>query len=121
VDILLHYLQDPSNRFYAVRVREFSTPGPAGCRCGKRIAPGGTVVRVEDLPQPAAELFREQSFCSVRCLRAFCLESLETLNALDTPESGALVSDLHDLYLAMAAAFAQILAGPEQPGGGAGW
>ncbi|MGA7860547.1 MAG: hypothetical protein WCB19_01650 [Thermoplasmata archaeon] len=69
------------------------------------------MVRVESLPESAAELFRDRSFCSVRCLRAFSLESLETLDGLDTPEARDVVSDLHELYQAMAQTFAQILSG----------
>jgi len=69
------------------------------------------VVRVDGLPESAAELFRDRSFCSVRCLRAFCLESLETLDSLDTRQARDVVTDLHELYQAMAQAFAQILSG----------
>ncbi len=47
----------------------------------------------------------------MRCLRAFSLESLETLDGLDTPEARDVVSDLHELYQAMAQTFAQILSG----------
>jgi hypothetical protein len=68
------------------------------------------VVRVLHVEGPAAELFRNQSFCSVRCLRAYLLETLETLEPLDTPEAAAIVTDLHVLYQAVAKTFAEILA-----------
>jgi len=83
---------------------------PGRCRCGGRIVPGATEFRV--MPDsPASEpLFHGQVFCSLRCLRAFCLESLETLNELDTPASEEVVVDLHELYRGVAQAFAETLA-----------
>jgi hypothetical protein len=79
------------------------------CWCGTRVLAGGTVVRLANLPEPLAGLFERRSFDTVRCLRSFCLESLETLDGLDTPESNATVTDLHELYQELARAFAQIL------------
>jgi len=87
------------------------SPGtaPGTCRCGARMLPGATEVRVVP-DSPASELlFQNQVFCSLRCLRAFCLESIETLDALDTPSSADVVTDLHELYRGVAQAFAETL------------
>jgi hypothetical protein len=66
---------------------------------------------VATLSRSTEDLFRDQVFCSVTCLRAFCLETLEILDALDTPGSGAVVSDLHELYQGLAETLATILSG----------
>jgi hypothetical protein len=110
VEVVFGYLQDPSRRLQGVRVHEVPSPGPAVCRCGTHIPAGAPSLHVSNLPGSAEELFHERSFCTVRCLRAFCLETLETLDPLDTPEAQAVVSDLHALHQAVATAFAEILA-----------
>jgi hypothetical protein len=109
VDVVFGYLQHRPQRLNGIRVYETTSPDGAVCRCGSRIPPGGTVIRVERLPEPVAGLFAHRSFCSVRCLRAFSLETLETLDALDTTSSQELVSDLHAFHQAAAEAFGQIL------------
>ena len=78
------------------------------CRCGTRIPAGGEVLHVT-ATKSTEPLFRDQVFCSTNCIRAFCLESLETLEALDTPASNALVSDLHAFYRGIAEMLALIL------------
>jgi hypothetical protein len=70
---------------------------PEKCRCGTLIPTGGAVFHVT-ATESSERLFRNQVFCSPGCVRAFCLESLETLEALDTPASNAIVSDLHGLH-----------------------
>lgn len=82
------------------------------CRCGVRIAVGETTFRVIALSSASEPLFRDQVFCSSGCIRDFCLESLETLDALDTPTSATVVKDVHDLYRGMAETFAAILNSP---------
>jgi hypothetical protein len=67
------------------------------------------VVDLANLPDPLAGLFKGRSFDSVRCLRAFCLESMELLDGLDTRAASATVTDLHELYQELARTFAQIL------------
>jgi hypothetical protein len=57
------------------------------------------------------DLFRDQVFCSVRCIGAFCLESLEVLDLLDTPRSRAVVSDLHELHREVSETLASVLSG----------
>jgi hypothetical protein len=64
---------------------------------------------VDGLPAPDRAIFDNRVFCSVRCLRAFCLESLEALDALDTNESKTIVTDLHEVYQSLAENFANIL------------
>jgi hypothetical protein len=110
MDVVFGYLQDPSQRLKGVRIHEYPSPGVTVCRCGTRIGEREIMVRVQNLPDPAAQMFRDQGFCSVRCLRAYCLESLEALDAMDTPEARAIVSDIHALHQAVAVTFAEILA-----------
>jgi hypothetical protein len=82
----------------AARVIESPTLTAEKCSCGTRIPPGGTVLRVEPGQSVSGTLFRGQVFCSSRCLRRFCLESMETLDALDTPSSALVVTDIHELH-----------------------
>jgi hypothetical protein len=81
---------------------------PVQCRCGIHITPGGVVFGVTTTSPYSGDLFRDRVFCSVECIRAFCLESLETLEALDTPTSKAVVSDLHELYRGVAETLAAL-------------
>jgi len=92
-----------------VRIRTAPVKEPAVCRCGLRLAAGTHAVVLEDIPVSGRPIFENRTFCSVRCVRAFCLEALEALDALDTKESKALVSDIHEVYQALAEAFAKIL------------
>jgi len=50
------------------------------------------------VPSSLKDLFRGGVFCSVRCIRAFCLETLEMVEALDTPNSKMMVTDLHEVH-----------------------
>jgi len=75
-----------------------STSPSVQCRCGTRIPAGGVVFGVTTESLSSEDLFRQRQFCSVRCIRAFCLESLETLAALDTPSSKSLISDVQECY-----------------------
>lgn len=61
------------------------------------------------LPNPVESIFRGVLFCSPKCLRAFCLESLETLDAMDTPKSEEMVTDLHELTLEVAQTLVAVL------------
>ncbi|MFZ0830053.1 MAG: hypothetical protein WCB18_07945 [Thermoplasmata archaeon] len=84
---------------------------PTLCRCGTHLRSGVPLFIVEGVPASAREVFEGRVFCSVKCIRAFCLESLETLDGLDTKESKTVVTDLHDLYQGLAESFARILLG----------
>jgi hypothetical protein len=77
------------------------------CRCGVRIPPGGGIFRVATV-LPSHPLFDGHAFCSTRCIHAYCLESLETLDAIDTPAATAMVSDLHALHQELAELLASI-------------
>jgi len=90
-------------------IAESSTPVAGRCRCGTDIQPGDKVLRVESITPVSEVLFRRQMFCSARCVRMFCLESMETLAALDTPSSASVVSDIHELYAGVAELFAETL------------
>lgn len=91
---------------------ESAASSPERCRCGVRIVPGGKVLRVEALSSTFELLFRGQVFCSPRCIRQFCLESLETLDAIDTPESASTVIDVHEMYAGVAELFAAVRDSP---------
>jgi hypothetical protein len=86
------------------------------CRCGARIASGGTVFEVTTLPASLEGVFRGTIFCSPRCLRAFCLESLELLDLLDTEEAKVTVTDLHELNMEVAMTLVAVLGEEAQPG-----
>jgi hypothetical protein len=96
----------------AALIIESSTTLPEKCRCGIRIDPGGKVLRVDSVSSAFEVLFRGQVFCSPRCLRQFCLESMETLDALDTPGTAMTVIDVHELYAGVAELFAATLSSP---------
>ena len=50
------------------------------------------------VPPSVEDLFPRGVFCSVECIRAFCLETLEMLEALDTPNSRSMVTDLREVH-----------------------
>lgn len=85
---------------------------PGVCRCGTHYTTDGVVVRVNSLPEPQAEFFRTRQFCSIQCLRAFCLEALEELAALDTRSAQETVVDLHALREGLANTIAAIFGPP---------
>ncbi len=83
--------------------------GPATCGCGTRIPTGGTAFHISTDSSSSRPLFQGRVFCSPRCIRLFLLESLETIDALDTPASRSVVTDLHELYLGVAETYAAVL------------
>jgi hypothetical protein len=92
-------------------VFQSSTTVPVRCRCGTHIPPGGVVFGVTAVSLSWEELFQDQVFCSVPCVQAFCLESLEILEPLDTPAAKAVVSDLHEVHRALAEVLASMRGG----------
>jgi hypothetical protein len=85
------------------------TAASAQCRCGTRIPEGGAAFRISPLPLSLEAVFDSAAFCSPTCVRAFCLEALEMLDALDTPDAKATVSDLHELTMEVATMLVSIL------------
>ena len=85
------------------------TADPVTSRCGTRVNCGGTVLQVTGLPVSLDSLFRDETFCSPQCVRAFCLESLEALDGLDTAEARSMVSDLHEIAMDFAMTLVSIL------------
>jgi len=69
------------------------------------------VVEITALPESLEGVLGGVIFCSPKCVRAFCLESLEVLDALDSPEAGAIVRDLHELTMEVAMTLVSILGG----------
>lgn len=70
----------------------------AQCRCGVRAPAGGIVFRISTVPQSLEFLLGEVTFCSVRCIRQFCLEAIETLDSLDQPGAERIIRDLHEIH-----------------------
>lgn len=79
------------------------------CRCGTRIGVRGIAIEVVGLSGALPGLFEGQAFCSLRCVRAFFLETLSILDGLDTIEGETLISDLHATYAKLASAFATLV------------
>lgn len=79
------------------------------CRCGSRMERSDIAFRLKGTSQRMADLFQEQEFCSMQCVRAFFLESLSTLDALEAQGVEDLVSDLRDTYAALAREFSTIV------------
>lgn len=73
-----------------------SSPATGGerCRCGTRPAAGAPVWKLVDLPGPLTPTLRDHSFCSLECVRAEFLESLEFL---ETKHPRGVVADMEDL------------------------
>jgi len=81
------------------------------CRCGTHVPAGGEVIEITGLPKSLEDVFGDIAFCSPKCVRAFCLESLETLDSIDTPHARGIVSDLHELTMEVATTLVSILGG----------
>jgi len=96
----------------AVCIALTRTSTSAQCRCGTRVPAGETAFGLLDVPASLETLFRPGIFCSVACIGAACLESLEVLDAIDTPESRTMVTDLHELHRRISEILASLLAGP---------
>jgi len=90
-------------------ILQSTSPIREKCCYGTQLVPGDRVYRVDSASSLSQTLFRDQPFCSPRCIRTFCLESLEMLDALDTPRSTMVVSDLHELYQGVAETYAALL------------
>lgn len=80
------------------------------CRCGQRVPATAERFHVANLAPQVSEIFRGRSFCSERCVRAFFLETLSELDALDTPRSREVTTDLRLVYVALALAYADLIA-----------
>jgi len=68
------------------------------CRCGSAILNSGPIFCIAPVPESLQGLFHNETFCSNRCVRAFILETLERLEALDTPAARDMMTDLHRVY-----------------------
>jgi len=79
------------------------------CRCGTRIPPGTPILGVADWHPTVARLLDGRPFCSVACVRAWFLESLSELDALDTRENEKLVLDLRSVFIDLALAFVELM------------
>ena len=101
-------MQTESSKRLKTRVIPRISPQQLVCRCGTRLPPGSSILTVADWHPTVARLLKDQSFCSVACLRAWFLESLNELDALDTPENESLVLDLRSVFIDLVLAFADL-------------
>jgi hypothetical protein len=69
-------------------------PTPGQRRCGVFVPADGTAFRITYAPPCLEILLRRRVFCSVACIRAICLESIEILDSLDNPDSGLIAQQL---------------------------
>jgi hypothetical protein len=83
--------------------------GPEKCYCGIRIPHGGAVLRVVPQSRSSDSLLSDKAFCSLNCIRTFCLESLETLESLDRPFSKAVARDLDEVHRELTETLAEIV------------
>lgn len=81
------------------RLVEAPGAAPAVCRCGTRLPGGERRLEAHPAAEPLQELFLDESFCSLVCVRAFVRETLEMLDGAARPGSAEICSDLRDLVL----------------------
>jgi len=55
--------------------------GTERCRCGTPLSPGSPAYTLEGVPDLVASLVLGRTFCSVGCVRAFLLETMETFES----------------------------------------
>ena len=91
------------------RIFKSETAIPVTCSCGTRVPGGGKVFGLTALPASLESMFSGAIFCSPKCVRAFCLESLELLDSLDTEDAKATVTDLHELNMEVAMMLVAVL------------
>lgn len=99
----------PPDDALSTRIVERVSSTDSTCRCGTQLKPGSRVREVEGLPEELQVFLRGEVFCSLRCVRAFFLETLRTLEHLDSPAAELVVTDLRAIYFKTALAFALVL------------
>lgn len=70
----------------------------ARCPCGTVLDAGASGWVVRSNSPALASLLTSRSFCSLRCLRAFLLESMEAIDAIDIPQARTMVTDLPEAH-----------------------
>ena len=98
------HFRDPAAK---PRLTKRSTVRSDRCRCGTRLVPGAEHWIIENTPASLTPLIDGTTFCSLRCTRAFLLESMETLDSLDRANAETLVSDLRETYLLLSVILSQ--------------
>jgi len=99
----------PASRTAKIQI----VPVPAAmlevCTCGNKIAAGQKGFQVTGVPVSLETILGRRSFCSAACIRAFCLESLEMFDSMESTTSRTTVTDLHELNMDLAAALVALL------------
>jgi len=88
----------------------------AQCRCGTRLGTETLRYELVGVPRSVRGILEGRSFCSHRCVRAFFLETMETFDGMSATTAAAMVSDLHQVYLATVRTFARLLEDPGSAG-----
>ena len=97
-------MQTDSLGFPAVRIRERPSTTEGSCRCGTRIARGDRIFGISGPNPSVATLLDGRPFCSISCIRAWFLETLNELDAIDTPVNERTVVDLRSTFVDLALA-----------------
>ncbi len=72
------------------------------CRCGTRLAPGGTDFEFHGVPELVRPILEGMPLCSPACARALLLETMEVL---ETPGSATLLRDVREVYWSLQVVF----------------
>ena len=100
------HFRDPAAK---PRLTQQFTARAGRCRCGTRLVTGAAHWVIENTPASLTPLIYGTAFCSLRCTRAFLLESMETVDALDRPNAARLVTDLRETYLLLSVILSQAM------------
>jgi hypothetical protein len=85
-----------------VRIEKVAPPVFDVCRCGARMFRGVPRFAVSNPPLTIRHLLNRRAFCSLRCVRAFLLESMAEIEPLDAPDAQLTLGTLREVYLDMA-------------------
>jgi hypothetical protein len=92
----------------ALPLRERESERDDRCRCGRPIRVGEAAWRFVDPPESVASLLSEERFCSILCVRASLLESLELF---ETSAAAAVVQDVSDVLGELRRLYLRVVAG----------
>jgi hypothetical protein len=65
------------------------------CRCGNAIIAGTRHLVIRNVDEMLSATLGIQSFCSLNCVRAYLLETIEMQDSIGSPESEELAIELH--------------------------
>jgi hypothetical protein len=68
------------------------------CRCGNTIVAGTRHLVIREVQEDLADSLGTQSFCSMGCIRAYILETIELQDATGSKQSDSLASSLRAAF-----------------------